>query len=111
MAAGMSNSNNPFDIATSHSDRAKQEKARGKKPLSVPKRSPEDIELARRLLEKVQQMPDVREELCAKVRQEIEQGTYETPERLERAVDRLLEEVFEEDQQPPITGEFRLRRR
>jgi hypothetical protein len=33
--------------------------------------------------------PEVRQELVARVRQEIRAGTYDTPEKLEAAVDRL----------------------
>ena len=33
--------------------------------------------------------PDVRMELVARVRQEIRAGTYDTPEKLEAALDRL----------------------
>jgi hypothetical protein len=33
--------------------------------------------------------PDVRQELVARVRQEIRAGTYDTPEKLEAAIDRL----------------------
>ncbi|HKB04385.1 MAG TPA: flagellar biosynthesis anti-sigma factor FlgM [Gemmataceae bacterium] len=33
--------------------------------------------------------PDVRQELVARVRQEIRAGTYDTPEKFEAALDRL----------------------
>jgi hypothetical protein len=33
--------------------------------------------------------PDVRQELVARVRREIQAGTYDTPEKLEAALDRL----------------------
>jgi hypothetical protein len=33
--------------------------------------------------------PDVRQELVARVRQEIRAGTYDTPDKLEAALDRL----------------------
>ena len=33
--------------------------------------------------------PDVRQDLVARVRQEIQAGTYDTPEKLEAALDRL----------------------
>ena len=35
--------------------------------------------------------PDVRHELVARVRREIEAGTYETPEKMEAALARMLE--------------------
>ena len=45
------------------------------------------------LLHRLLQLPDVRIELVETVRQAIRDGTYETPEKLEAAVQRLLEEV------------------
>jgi negative regulator of flagellin synthesis FlgM len=45
-----------------------------------------------RLLDRLLQLPDVRMELVETVRQAIRDGTYETPEKLEAAVDRLLEQ-------------------
>ena len=33
--------------------------------------------------------PDVRQDLVARVRQEIQAGTYDTPEKMEAALDRL----------------------
>ena len=35
-------------------------------------------------------VPDVRQELVARVRREIQAGTYDTPEKLEAALDRLV---------------------
>ncbi|MHC4217290.1 MAG: flagellar biosynthesis anti-sigma factor FlgM [Planctomycetota bacterium] len=43
-----------------------------------------------RLLDRLLQLPEVRMELVEKVRQAIAAGTYETPEKLEVAVDQLL---------------------
>jgi negative regulator of flagellin synthesis FlgM len=37
--------------------------------------------------------PPVRQDLIDRVRAEIEAGVYDTPERLDRAVDRLLAEI------------------
>lgn len=36
---------------------------------------------------------DVRSDLVARVRQEIAAGSYETPERLDGAIERLLDEI------------------
>jgi anti-sigma28 factor (negative regulator of flagellin synthesis) len=33
--------------------------------------------------------PDIRQDLVARVRQEIQAGTYDTPEKLRTALDRL----------------------
>ena len=53
-----------------------------------------EISAAARLAAKVQQIPEVRTELVERVKAEIAAGTYETPERLEIAVNRLMEELF-----------------
>jgi hypothetical protein len=37
--------------------------------------------------------PDVRQDLVARVRQEIQAGTYDTPEKFEAALDRLAERL------------------
>jgi negative regulator of flagellin synthesis FlgM len=52
-----------------------------------------DISEAARLVEQVQQMPDIREDRVEAVRQQIAAGTYETDERLNAAVERLLDEI------------------
>lgn len=49
-----------------------------------------------KLVAKVHEVPEVRTELVEKIKSEIAAGTYETPERLEIAVDRLMEELFPE---------------
>ena len=46
-----------------------------------------------RLLDRLLRLPDVRDELVASVRQAIADGTYQTPEKLDIAVQRLLEEL------------------
>ena len=53
-----------------------------------------EISTARALAAKIQQVPQVRAELVARVKAEIEAGTYETSERLEIAVNRLVDENF-----------------
>ncbi|HUS47411.1 MAG TPA: flagellar biosynthesis anti-sigma factor FlgM [Phycisphaerae bacterium] len=53
-----------------------------------------EISMAARLAAKVQEMPEVRADLVASVKAEIEAGTYETPERLEIAINRLLDDLL-----------------
>ena len=48
---------------------------------------------AARLIEQTQQIPDVRQDRVAAIRAQIAQGTYETPERMDVAVSRLLDEI------------------
>ena len=53
------------------------------------------------LLKKLQDLPEVREELVQRVRQAVADGTYETPERLEAAVNGMLRELFESGDEEP----------
>jgi len=48
-----------------------------------------------RLLEAVRAMPGIRRGLVDRLKVEIEAGTYETPEKIERLAERLLEELEE----------------
>jgi anti-sigma28 factor (negative regulator of flagellin synthesis) len=52
-----------------------------------------DISEAARLVEQVQQMPEMREDRVEAVRQQIAAGTYETGDKLSGAVERLLDEI------------------
>jgi len=52
-----------------------------------------DVSLLGRLLSQLHALPDIRVEKVAEVRAAIEQGTYETPEKLERTIEKLLEEL------------------
>lgn len=53
-----------------------------------------EISTAARLAAKISELPDVRSDLVAQAKAQIEAGTYETPERIEATVDRLMEELF-----------------
>ena len=53
-----------------------------------------EISNAAALAAKVQEIPDVRADLVARVKGEIEAGTYETPERIDAAVEKLLDDLF-----------------
>lgn len=44
------------------------------------------------LLARLNDLPSVREDLVQRVRTEIDAGTYETPEKIDSAVDRMIEE-------------------
>jgi len=52
-----------------------------------------DISEAARLVEQVQQMPDIREDRVEAVRLQIAEGTYETSDKLNAALERLLDEI------------------
>ena len=52
-----------------------------------------EISSAGRILEKASQSSAVRAERVAQIKAAIEAGTYETPEKLEAALDKLLDEL------------------
>lgn len=68
--------------------------AAAKKTIRIPNRSPEELELAAQLLQQVKDLPNVRQELCERIRQQIAEGVYVTTERLEIAAERLVEEIL-----------------
>ena len=45
------------------------------------------------MLDGISQLPEIRQERVEEIRRQIAAGGYETPEKLEVAVDRLLEEL------------------
>jgi anti-sigma28 factor (negative regulator of flagellin synthesis) len=53
-----------------------------------------EISNVAKLAAKIQEVPDIRTELVEQVKAEIAAGTYETPERIEIALDRLMDELF-----------------
>lgn len=53
----------------------------------------EQDEFVRGLLQRLKQLPSVREDLVARMRREIRFGTYETPERIDIAAERLFEDL------------------
>lgn len=55
-----------------------------------------EVSTAAALAAKIQQIPDVRTDLVERVRHEIEGGAYETPERIEGAVGKLLNDLYPE---------------
>jgi len=55
-----------------------------------------EISTASMLAAKIHEVPGIRAELVARVKAEIQAGTYETPERLDAAVDGLMKDLFPE---------------
>lgn len=53
-----------------------------------------EISTAAALAAKVHEIPDVRADLVARVKQEIKAGTYETPEKIDIAVEKLLDDLL-----------------
>jgi negative regulator of flagellin synthesis FlgM len=52
-----------------------------------------DISEAAQFAEQIQQMPEIREDRVEAVRLQIAEGTYETSDRLNAAIERLLDEI------------------
>jgi negative regulator of flagellin synthesis FlgM len=52
-----------------------------------------DISDAARLVEQLHDLPDIRQNRVDAVRQQIAAGTYETREKLNTAIERLLDEI------------------
>ncbi len=65
-------------------------------PPDRPGRGRDRVELSEtaQLLSQLRALPDVRQGLVARVRAEIEAGTYETPEKLDAAVHALAEDLL-----------------
>ncbi|MEM7164890.1 MAG: flagellar biosynthesis anti-sigma factor FlgM [Planctomycetota bacterium] len=62
-------------------------------PDSARKADKAEISTHARLLSKLTEVEDVRQEKVADIRAQIEAGTYESDEKLSAAVDRLLEDL------------------
>ena len=52
-----------------------------------------DISQEAELVSRVREVPDIRADRVAEIRAAIESGTYETTDKLDIALDRLLEEI------------------
>jgi anti-sigma28 factor (negative regulator of flagellin synthesis) len=46
-----------------------------------------------RLMARMKSMPDVRQNLIDQIKRQIQAGTYDTPERLDTALDRMIDEL------------------
>jgi len=63
------------------------------RPEAAPIADEVDISEAARLVEQVREMPDLREDRIEAVRRQIAAGTYETRDKLNVAIERLLDEI------------------
>jgi negative regulator of flagellin synthesis FlgM len=72
---------------------AKAEAIEARKPAKA-RRGDDRVEVsdAARFLAKLNAMPEVRTELVERVRAEIANGTYDTPEKFDLAVDAMIDE-------------------
>ena len=53
-----------------------------------------EISTVARLASEIQDVPEIRADLVQRVKEEIAAGNYETSERVEIAVERLMDELF-----------------
>lgn len=58
-------------------------------------RQPDQVELsaAAQWVSRLKELPEIREDVVDRVRQEIAQGTYETPEKLDAAAEEMLSDL------------------
>jgi negative regulator of flagellin synthesis FlgM len=87
---GPSQLHGPQAIHAPHGARTPQAAAQ---PESVRIHDEVDISDAARLVEQVHNLPDIRQDRVDAVRQQIAAGAYETNEKLDAAVSRLLDEI------------------
>lgn len=52
-----------------------------------------DFSVAAQLLSRINELPDIRTELVARVKAEIEAGTYESADKIDAAIDELAEDL------------------
>jgi negative regulator of flagellin synthesis FlgM len=60
---------------------------------SAPVQDEVQISDAARLAEQVRDMPEIRQDVVDRIRAQIASGTYETSDKLDLAVERLLDEI------------------
>jgi negative regulator of flagellin synthesis FlgM len=87
---GLSQVHGPQSISPPHAARPTEPTARPESPQIADE---VDISEAARLAEQIRQMPEMREDRIDSVRSQIAEGTYETPDKLSVALDRLLDEI------------------
>jgi negative regulator of flagellin synthesis FlgM len=80
----------PQSIGAPHSSRISPPATRSD---SAPIRDELQISDAARLVEQAQQAPDIRQDRVSAIRAQIANGSYETPDKLDMAVSRLLDEI------------------
>lgn len=84
------NSSQPLSLRTG--ERGSRSQVNASTP---PTRDVDRIEISQRSqwLSKLKQLPDVRQDLVDRIKEEIAQGSYETPDKIEQAIDELLSDL------------------
>lgn len=72
-----------------------EDRARAPVEVQAPVRPGDRVEVSRLsvLMSRLRDMPEIRHDLVDRLRHEIESGAYPTAERLDAAVDALLDEI------------------
>lgn len=84
----------PQNINTPHANRTSQpEAAKPAVPVSDELQISPAAQEAAHLVEEVKQMPDIRQDRVSDIQARIAAGTYETDEKIQIAVERLLDEI------------------
>lgn len=79
----------PQSIGAPHASRSGATSA---EPTSVTPGDEVQFSSAAQLLDRVHDVPDIRADRVAQLRAQIADGTYETPDKLDGALERLLDE-------------------
>jgi negative regulator of flagellin synthesis FlgM len=87
---GPSHLHGPQSINAPHASRVTAPSAQ---PESSSIRDELQISDTARLMEQAQQLPDIRQDRVAAIRAQIANGAYETADKLDIAVSRLLDEI------------------
>ena len=86
----------PISRITSTGKTDDTQPARPQATESKTSRGEDKVELSGRaqLLSKLHELPDVRTDLVERIKAEIDAGTYETPDKIDAAIDKLAEDLF-----------------
>ena len=90
MPVGPAHLHGPQTVGAPHGTRVAQPDA---PPDSTPIEEEVETSDAARLLERLRQLPDIRQDRVDAIRAKIAEGSYETKEKLDVAVERLLDEI------------------
>lgn len=84
----------PQIIGAPHTNRtSKPEAANPAAPISDELQISPAAQEAAHLVEQIGQIPDIRQDRVDEIRAQIDAGTYETDEKIQTAVERLLDEI------------------
>ena len=87
----------PGPVHSAHSINTPQfDRVRDASPVSPSAMPTDEVEISEmgQLLESTSTMPEIRHERVEQIRRAIAEGTYETADKLNLAVDRLLDELI-----------------